>query len=136
MGTKTRALPKPLQDAFAEHLRRWVADTCDGNQTEAGKALGFTQGHVSAVIRRTRGPGLEMAFALRQKTGMTLDELFGLPPPRPARSEEPSRGADVPLDRIREALRAELAEMRAQDHQTEPPPPPPSAPARRRKERS
>ena len=110
---KTRATPEALASHFVGELRKWVDKEHGGNQTKAGNALGFTQGHISAVLSFKRGPGLELIAALREATTRSMDDLLGLP------------GAED--ERVRKAVRAALEALREEEKQKQRPPssPPP-----------
>lgn len=53
-----------------------------GKQTTAAKALGVSQSHISGVISGRTGPGMNLLVALRDWTGLSIDALLDLPPPK------------------------------------------------------
>lgn len=106
---RTKRVDPAILLHFGDELDKWVKSEHGDNQTAAGKALGLTQGHISAMIRGTRGPGLPTLIALAEKTGRSIDSLLGL---------ERGRNRE---DRIL----AELAEMR-RDFTSRPPTEPPA----------
>jgi len=75
---RTKSVPEPIARAFRDQLRAYVDEHHDGNQTAAAKALGMTQGHLSALMRGDRKVGLTVLLDLRAKTGRTIDEWLGL----------------------------------------------------------
>lgn len=76
----TKTLPAREKAAFVARFTKWVADKHGGNQTHAGRDLGITQSHVSALVTGARGPGLSFLILLRRVSAVTLDEWLGLPP--------------------------------------------------------
>ena len=60
-----------------------------GEQKAAARALGWSASHVSSVLRGdgTRSVGVSCLISMRERAGMTLDEILGLPPLRPESSE-------------------------------------------------
>jgi transcriptional regulator with XRE-family HTH domain len=128
---------KKVASATARHFQtvfsRWVDAEFEGNHTAAGRMLGMTQGHVSALYNGDRGPGLSLLLLLREKTGQDFSFWLGLKPIGEAPAATPV------LDTIREAVRAELAAIRAEEarapleEEPDPPTPPPVArPVRKR----
>ncbi len=87
---KTKRVSPTVLAAFARVLKKLVDEEYDGNQTRAGKDLGVTQSHISAMQLGVRGPGLNTLLLMREKTHMTIDDMLGLPPvaPRPMPKEE------------------------------------------------
>jgi len=63
---------------------RLLADEFEGNQSLMARALGISPSTINHLMNRKdeRGPGLLFVLALRDHTGMTLDEILGLAPPR------------------------------------------------------
>lgn len=130
---------------FGAELERWVKEACDGNQTAAGKLLGVSQGHISAMIQGSRGPGLPTLIALRAKTGRSIDDLLGLRPlRRRPDSEPPSPEPPTPppslaslasdpafLQAVRDALREEMQAEPPSTPKKGPRNDPPSHPRRR-----
>lgn len=79
----TKRIPAPELEAFARFLQQWVTSAHGGNQTAAGKDLKITQGHISALVRGERGPGLNTLIRLRHKTGATIDSSARCGTPSP-----------------------------------------------------
>lgn len=75
----TKRLPPQVLAAFAAVFERWIRDAHDDNQTHAAADLGITQSHISAMLQGLRGPGLNTLILLRKKTGVSIDEMLGLP---------------------------------------------------------
>lgn len=96
--SRTKSIPEPVAAAFRAQLRAYVERECDGNQSEAARALGFTQSHISSLMSKTRKIGLPILLHLREKTGRSIDEWLGLSPTAPS----------VPYEEIRAIIRAEL----------------------------
>jgi transcriptional regulator with XRE-family HTH domain len=105
---RTKRVDPAILEHFGRELATWVRDNCEDNQSAAARALGVTQGHISAMINGTRGPGLQTLVVLADKTGRSIDSLLG-------REREKSRE-----DRIL----AEFAELKAElrSQRSEPPP--------------
>lgn len=78
MATKT--LGAREKTAFVLAFSAWVNEKHGGNQTHAGKAIGITQSHVSALMGGDRGPGLNLLMKLRKPMSLTIDEILGLDP--------------------------------------------------------
>lgn len=74
---QTKKIPEKPRKAFARVLQHLIDSKYEGNQTRAGKALHVTQGHISALLRGDRGPGLNMLLLMRLETGKTIDEMLG-----------------------------------------------------------
>jgi hypothetical protein len=108
VAQKTKRVPQAVLDHFARELGAWVEKVCEGNQTRAAKMLGVSQGHISAMMLGTRGPGLNALLALREQTGKTADELLGLGP----------APADALTERLRASFDLEVARFRAEAKQT------------------
>ncbi len=104
---KTKRVSPAVLTAFARVLKKWVDDEHKGNQTHAGKDLGVTQSHVSAMLAGLRGPGLNTLILLREKTHMSLDEMLGLEPLA-------SRKGGLSEEDARRVVREELAAHDAQ----------------------
>lgn len=138
VASRTRRVPVEPLEHFARFLRDWVLKEFEDNQTHAAKALGVTQGHISAMMRGDRGPGLNTLILMREKTGRSIDELLGFSAPPP--EENIGRMlASLELDvaRIRaearknlEAANAKVAEAAEAERAERRPKPPPR---RRRK---
>jgi predicted transcriptional regulator len=105
---KTKRVPQAVLDSFARALALWVRESCDGNQTRAAKLLGVSQGHISAMILGTRGPGLNAILALRDRTGISTDELLGLGPP----------ATEALTERLRASFDMEVARFRSEANRT------------------
>ena len=108
VAAKTKRVPQSVLDSFGRALTKWVNEAHDGNQTDAGRALGFSQGHISAMMLGTRGPGLNAIIALHQKTGTSVDELLGLGP----------APADKLMAQFQASLGMEVARFRADASRT------------------
>lgn len=74
---KTKRVSPEAHKAFSRFLERFIEERYGGNQTAAAKAIGVTQGHISAMILGNRGPGLNTLLELRLATGMTIDSMLG-----------------------------------------------------------
>lgn len=83
-----KRVPKTVHDDFIRVFTKWVDDNHDGNQTRAGKVIGITQSHVSALQKGIRGPGLDLLIKLRKRTGITIDQWLDLEPLPQAVSRE------------------------------------------------
>jgi transcriptional regulator with XRE-family HTH domain len=112
---RTKRVDPAILEHFGKELDRWVQEAHDDNQSAAGRALGLSQGHISAMIQGHRGPGLPTLILLAEQTGRSIDSLLGL---------ERAKSRD---DRIL----AELAEMR-KEFKGQSPPEPVASRARRR----
>lgn len=99
---QTKAVPDAVRRHFAAEVRRWVADQCDGNQSEAARRLGCSQSHISALTIHERGVGLNFILLFAAETGKSVDELLGM-----------KTGMDT-AEHIRQALREELAVLRGE----------------------
>lgn len=81
----------------------------EGNQTAAARALGVSQPYLNQLVTSSmkgegRGPGLGILLLMREKTGRSIEELLGLPPPP----------ADELLERLRMTADLEIARIRAE----------------------
>lgn len=102
---KTKKIERKYVEHFARELARIVRDEYDNNQTRAAKALGLSQAHISSLSNASsRGPGLSALLVMRDKTGQSIDELLGLPPP-------PQGALEM---RMRASLDFEVARLRAE----------------------
>lgn len=99
----TKRIPAPELEAFARFLQQWVTTAHGGNQTAAGKDLKITQGHISALVRGERGPGLNTLIRLRHKTGATIDSMLGF---------ASIGAADELVERLRATFELEVARSR------------------------
>lgn len=129
---RTKRIDSDALEHFGRELGRWVQEAHAGNQTAAGRALGLSQGHISAMIAGVRGPGLPTLIALREKTGRSIDDLLGLGP-LPAR---PAVNARLPAElpdgvRVVDLLRQALA---LEEGSAPPPRPAPEAKSKREPE--
>lgn len=107
---QTKKIPEKPRLAFARELQRLIDAKYEGNQTKAAKALHVTQGHISALIRGDRGPGLNVLLLMRLETGKTIDEILGFAA-SPESELQQRLVATVELDVAR--IRAENREMNA-----------------------
>jgi transcriptional regulator with XRE-family HTH domain len=80
-----------LTDEQKEHLcgvlRPIVNERFDGNATRAAKAMRLTQPQLSQILlgkKSARSAGVSALVRIRAFVGMSLDDLLGLPPLRPA----------------------------------------------------
>lgn len=79
-------------------LRRFVDES--GSQQAAADALGVRQATISRALTPAGQPTVKLLIALRQRLGLTLDEMLGLPP-------MPLQGANSSaefMDRLRTIL--------------------------------
>lgn len=114
VATKSRRVSQGALDHFARTLTDWVNKQFDGNQTRAAKVLGVTQGHISAMMRGDRGPGLNTLILLRAQVGTSIDELLGLgPPPIETHVERMKASLDLEVARFRAEARRRLDEADA-----------------------
>lgn len=108
MASKKR-IDRRYIEHFATELRRFSDALYDGNDTRAAAALGISQAHFSHLVSAksqgpgSRGPGLSVLLLMRQRTGRSIDELLGLPPP----------SADELMERLRASFELEIARFRA-----------------------
>lgn len=100
---KTKRVSPAVLKTFGGVLKTWVDKEHAGNQTHAGKALGVSQSYVSAMLGGIRGPGLNTLILMRDQTGLTIEQMLGLAPPRRVSADEYL------------ALLAELDAVRRQD---------------------
>ena len=108
---RTKRVDPVILEYFGKKLEEWVREAHEDNQSSAGRALGLSQGHISAMIQGHRGPGLPTLIELARTSGRSIDWWLGL-------ERERSRE-----DRIL----AEFAELKADIRamRSEPPTPPP-----------
>lgn len=118
---RTKRIDQHILEHFGRQLDEWVRDAHGGNQTSTGKALGLSQGHISAMIQGARGPGLPTLIALREKTGRSIDDLLGLSKaPTARRTPVPSAGLPTGRELI-EMLRQTADRIEEQaEHDTKP----------------
>lgn len=107
----SKRVSKDVRDDFMRVFDKWVKDVCGGNQTTAGKKLGMTQSHVSALQNGDRGPGLDLLIRVRRVTGLSIDQLLGL-----EKLPEVLTAQDV-----RKLSREEYAALKAEDEATRQP---------------
>lgn len=105
---KTKRVTPDVLAAFADVLGRWVKEHHGGNQTRAGKALGVTQSHVSAMLTGQRGPGLNTLILMRDQTGLSIDTMLGLVPPKQAQAQDLPEPSTVSRSDVLAILAAEL----------------------------
>ncbi len=112
---KTKRVPQTVLDSFARALTKWVTDVCEGNQSQAAKLLRVSQGHISAMMNGSRGPGLNALIALRDQTGLSADELLGFgPAPGDALTERLRASLDLEVARFRSEAKRTLEEARSE----------------------
>jgi hypothetical protein len=118
MTSVPRSKEMPLE--VAEHLGRIVKPLVDeiGSTVAAGKRWGISQSHVSQ-IQNGAGCGIAVLLTLREKLGLSLEELCF--PPAKRKADKPAPPA-APLDELRALLREEIANA-ARSTPTEPPTP-------------
>ena len=102
VSTRTKAIDAELRLHFGKRLEQWVRETHEGNQSAAGRVLGVSQSHISAIISGTRGVGLHFLLLFAAATDSTIDDLLGMA----------KHGTEE--ERIRRLLREELAAIRAE----------------------
>lgn len=85
---KTKRVTTAVLEVFSAVLKAWVDKEHGGNQTRAGRALGVTQSHVSAMLGGVRGPGLNTLILMRDQTGLSIDQMLGFEPARKVSREE------------------------------------------------
>jgi len=84
MSGMKRRLPREQCEHFASILRGLVEAEFAGVQAHAAKALGWSCAHMSNLLQGepARGPGMHCLIAVRNYTGLSIDALLGLPPPK------------------------------------------------------
>jgi hypothetical protein len=125
--SRTKEMPLEVAEHLARIVRPLVAEI--GSTVEAGRRWGISQSHVSQ-IQLGAGCGIAVLLTLREKLGMSLEELCFPESRRKGASvpRAPAAPAPLDLDAIRAALRAEL-EQRRETPPTEPPAPPKKGPS-------
>jgi transcriptional regulator with XRE-family HTH domain len=134
---------KALERRYAEHLAsvlKPIVERDFENQTQAARAMGIAQSHLSQILMG-EGAGIAVLIRVRAFTGMSLDQLLGLPPLRvPVEPPPPPVAEGLPDGtRVYELLKSAVAAMEQQHASTHPPPPivpmkgSPDAPRRRRR---
>jgi len=123
---------KGLEERYARHLaavlRPIVESRFGGNATAAARAMNVAQSHLAQILAaKGRGAGVNVLIRLRAFTGLTLDELLGLPA---------LRGATPETELERRIAARVLAELAARDSDPPPPPEKPSDGGPRGKRRS
>lgn len=124
-------------EAVARVVRRVLVDDFGNSQTAMARRLGVSQSHISHVAKgEERGPGLVLLLALRDWTGLSVDELMALPPPRkPPDVEDIEARVDAALGASIDA-RVETAvadALRRLSGQPATPAPPPIAPPKHKR---
>lgn len=76
--SEDRRYDEKYAEAARKILRAFVQE--HGTQGKAGKALGVGQPAVSRSMNPTSQPTLKVLIALRDKIGLTIDEMLGLEP--------------------------------------------------------
>lgn len=102
MASRSKSLDPALAKAFRERLAQFIRDEYKGNQSAAHRALGFSQGHLSAVLNGTKTVGLPLVVRLYDVTGVSVEEWLGLPRPEP-------RGTSDLATALARAVVAEMA---------------------------
>lgn len=75
---RTKRVDPAILKSFGEQLDKWVKAEHEDNQSSAGRALGLSQGHISAMIQGHRGPGLPTLIELARVSGRSIDWWLGL----------------------------------------------------------
>lgn len=126
---RTKALERRYAEHLARELKRILDERFGGNQTRASAAMGISQSHLSQILAGD-GAGIAVLIKVRAYTRVSLEDLLGLEPFRPASA--PPVNSTLPPElptgkRVLELLKATVAAM---EQQPEPPPPPaPKKPA-------
>lgn len=114
-----------LTDKQKEHLRTLlqpiVDERFDGNATQAAKAMRIPQPQLAQILHGEKSPrsaGVAVLVRIRAFTGITLDDLLGLPPLR--HSVLPLTGPAPADPELRGWLRDEIRAA-AREITTEPP---------------
>lgn len=108
-------LSKEQVEAVRRLTERLLAEDFK-NQSEMARALGVSPSTINHLVNEKdeRGPGLVFVLALRDYTGLSLDEILGLAPPR-------RRPADDELQaRVEVAVTDALRRLIAQPGETQP----------------
>lgn len=98
MAPKSHPFPEPYNGNARNCLRRLMVERWDDKQTRAAEALKVSQSLLSLALRPGGGVGAKLLFAMREATGMSLDEILGMS----QRSGQPS------LEQIAEAVASRL----------------------------
>lgn len=122
---------KGLTDDEKEHLclvLTRIRDTrFEGNATAMAKALDIGQSQVSQILkgRRTdRSAGIPVLKRIRAFTGLSIDQLIGLPPLKPILEPEPEPirpPPNTPLSPAEELAYAVIAQGEARRRSESPP---------------
>lgn len=75
---RTKRVDPVILEYFGRKLEEWVREEHEDNQSSAGRALGLSQGHISAMIQGHRGPGLPTLIELARISGKPIDWWLGL----------------------------------------------------------
>lgn len=129
---KPDSLTLAQQKAFVAALRELIQTRYDDNQHKAADALGFSQPYLSQLLSMKRSPGIAILLRISGVSGLSLDELVGRPPSRPAMPAVTAEEIDA---KVRSIVDRELAEIRKAVAQLTAPPPadvPPPPPSRPR----
>lgn len=97
--SEDRRYPEEYAKNARKVLEHFVREA--GTQEAAADALGVKQATISRALQDAGQPTVKLLIALRQKIGLSLDEMLGLPPIA-------LRGADSNeefIDRLRTLLR-------------------------------
>lgn len=95
---RTKRIPPEMFERVSKLVDELVRTRFDNNQTYAARELECSPGTVSAMINKTRGPGLNTLLALRDITGRSIDDILGLEP----------TPADKAIRELRESVEAHL----------------------------
>ena len=90
-----KAVAPVLGTRFARELQAWVTSSCGGDQTVAGRTLGVSQAHISALVNCSRGPGLNVVIAFCALVTRSVEDVLALQdilPPPPSRAPRPMPG--------------------------------------------
>lgn len=104
--SEDRRYDEKYAEAARKILRAFVQEC--GTQGKAAEALGVHQSAVSRSASKTSQPTLKVLIALREKIGLTIDEMLGLEPIALSLSGSPKD--------FTERLRTLLRLLESQDH--------------------
>lgn len=108
-----KGLTAEEKEHLAGVLRRLRDTRYDGNATEMAKALGIGQSQVSQILkgsRTDRSAGIPVLKRIRAFTGLTIDQLIGLPAlealvaDAPSAPPPPPRGPLSPAEELAYAV--------------------------------
>lgn len=97
---RSSGLTEEQREALAEHCRRYLPQF-DNNHTRMASAWKISQPQLSQILNPTdsaRGAGIQVLVRIRAATGLSLDELLGLPPLGLSLDERIQRAVDQRVD--------------------------------------